>query len=270
MSRARPLRGACSCGRNQYLIVVPQDSTEEARVLFDDSSEHRESRSSVSSLPLASFRSPFLPPYSLCLFLKRCIGRHAAAPLTAWLRVPLSWYRSTTFSLYPDETHAAIRRAFTPTHAPHTKRYFCGFCGTPLTYWSEQPQEESDFLSVTLGSLLGEDLRELGELGLLPQGALEGEEGDSISQDLTKSEEGSESIGLPWFHDMVEGSQLGRIGRSRRGGGVSADGRTKVEWEIVEFGNEDNGKSGGIGTAKRKIGEVGGGEGKDVEMSGGS
>ncbi len=123
---------------------------------------------------------------------------------------------------------------------------------------------------MTLGSLLGEDLRELGELGLLPQGALEGDEQGSISRELTKTESDSESLGLPWFQDMIEGSQLGRIGRTRRGGAVSTDGRTKVEWEIVEFENEENGRSGGIGTAKRKIGEVAGGEGKDVEMSGGS
>ena len=123
---------------------------------------------------------------------------------------------------------------------------------------------------MTLGSLLGEDLRELGELGLLPQGALEEDEQETNSRDLIKNEEGSETLGLPWFHDLIEGSQLGRIGRTRRGGGVSADGRTKVEWEIVEFGNEENGKVGGIGTAKRKIGEVVGGDGKDVEMSGSS
>ncbi|MCJ1361816.1 hypothetical protein MMC16_000916 [Acarospora aff. strigata] len=237
MSRARPLRGACSCGRNQYLIIVPKDATEHARVLFDDSSEHR---------------------------------RHAASPLTAWLRVPLSWYQSTTFSLYPDETHAAIRRAFTPTHAPHTKRYFCGFCGTPLTYWSEQPREESEFLSITLGSLLGEDLRELGELGLLPQGSLEGDESVSTSQALAKKEGGTETLGVPWFHDMIEGSHLGRIGRARRGGGISADGRTTVEWEVVEFETDENGSNGGIGTGKRKIGEVVGGEGRDVDMSGGT
>jgi len=110
----------------------------------------------------------------------------------------------------------------------------------------------------------------LGELGLLPQGALAGDEQGSISRELTRNEEGTETLGLPWFQDMIEGSQLGRIGRTRRGGGVSADGRTKVEWEIVEFGNEENGSSGGIGTAKRKIGDVVGGEGRDVEMSGGS
>ena len=39
MSRQRPLRGACSCGRNHYAIVVPTESTEQAQVYFDDSSE---------------------------------------------------------------------------------------------------------------------------------------------------------------------------------------------------------------------------------------
>lgn len=38
MSRQRPLRGACSCGRNVYSVVVPTTATEEAQVFFDDSS----------------------------------------------------------------------------------------------------------------------------------------------------------------------------------------------------------------------------------------
>lgn len=38
MSRQRPLRGACSCGRNVYSVVVPTTATEEAHVFFDDSS----------------------------------------------------------------------------------------------------------------------------------------------------------------------------------------------------------------------------------------
>ncbi len=46
-------------------------------------------------------------------------------------------------------------------------RHFCGYCGTPLSYWTEQPPAEARFISLTLGSLVGEDLRELEELGLL-------------------------------------------------------------------------------------------------------
>ena len=41
MSRQRPLRGACSCGRNHYTVVVPTESIEQAQVYFDDSSESR-------------------------------------------------------------------------------------------------------------------------------------------------------------------------------------------------------------------------------------
>ena len=52
------------------------------------------------------------------------------------------------------------------------KRHFCGFCGTPLSYWSENPKSEAEFISLTLGSLVGDDLRDLDELGLLPEGGI--------------------------------------------------------------------------------------------------
>lgn len=42
---------------------------------------------------------------------------------------------------------------------------------------------------------------------------------------------------LPWFEAMLEGSALGRM-RRRTGGGISGDGRTRVEWEIVDFGDD--------------------------------
>lgn len=38
-----PLRGSCSCGRNQYLIRIPDDVTDHAEVYFDDSSDNRTS-----------------------------------------------------------------------------------------------------------------------------------------------------------------------------------------------------------------------------------
>lgn len=41
MSRQRPLRGACSCGRNRYVIVVPEDATEQSQIFFDEGSDHR-------------------------------------------------------------------------------------------------------------------------------------------------------------------------------------------------------------------------------------
>jgi hypothetical protein len=41
MSRERPLQGGCSCGRNRYIIQIPQDATERPQVFFDNSHSHR-------------------------------------------------------------------------------------------------------------------------------------------------------------------------------------------------------------------------------------
>src|SRR2546421_6283673 len=111
-----------------------------------------------------------LPPKLTGLFVT---GRSQAAPITSWLRIPLDWYHSTTYAFFPDETHSSIRRTYTHPRYPDTKRYFCGFCGTPLSYWSERPPLEKNFIYLTLGSLVAEDLRDLEELGLLPEEKIE-------------------------------------------------------------------------------------------------
>lgn len=36
-----PLHGSCSCGRNRYLIRIPEDVTDHARIYFDTSSDNR-------------------------------------------------------------------------------------------------------------------------------------------------------------------------------------------------------------------------------------
>ena len=41
MSRERPLSGGCSCGRNRYVIRIPQDATERPQVFFDNSHAQR-------------------------------------------------------------------------------------------------------------------------------------------------------------------------------------------------------------------------------------
>lgn len=92
---------------------------------------------------------------------------------------------------------------------------------------------------------------------------------EKTSEELASTSEGREVRGAPWFEEMVEGSALGRI-RRRRGGETSQDGRTRVEWEVVEFdGSEDDGSgSGGVGGAvKRKIGDVG--DGNDLVVGAG-
>lgn len=199
-------------------------------------------------------------------------GRSQAAPLTAWLRVPLSAFQSYTTSFFPDETHSDIRRTFTPEDEPYAKRNFCGYCGTHLTYWTEQPSSESDFLSVTVGSLRGEDLRNLEELGLLsedaPTSSISSQVPDSSSNGtINRTETQGTTDGLPWFEEMIEGSRLGRVSKIRRGVGRSADGSTTVEWEVTEWTDDGSGIEQGGGTGKRKLGALGGDiSNADVEM----
>lgn len=193
------------------------------------------------------------------------IGRIHGTPITAWLRVPLDWFQSHTRSLFPDETHASIRRIHTPPHAPHTRRIFCGFCGTPLTFWTEDPVEEADFMSVAIGSLFARDQRALEELSLLPEDSVDEEEAEvvpSMTSTLTTAHGNSSSVvipslggspnisrsfrrgaadGIPWFEEMVEGSRLGRLMRARRGMGVSDDQSTTIEWEISEWHDDETG-----------------------------
>ncbi|KAI9842067.1 MAG: hypothetical protein M1837_007492 [Sclerophora amabilis] len=219
MSRQRPLRGTCACGRNQYIVEVPKDSEQTAQVYFEDSSHHR---------------------------------RHHAAPLTAFLRVPMSWYHSTTYSFYPDETHSAIRRMYSTPSQPSSKRHFCGFCGTPLSYWNEEPASEAGFISLTLGSLAATDLHELESLGLLPPGAVEdAEEEKERIGNLASTQRGEPSRGVPWFESMMEGSRLGSLTRSRRDRSADQKDGVIVEWEIIEWDDAE-----GLPSTKRKIGEV--------------
>jgi hypothetical protein len=72
-------------------------------------------------------------------------GKSQATPLSAWLRVPLDWYHSSTYAFFDDETHSSIRRTYTSPNEVNCKRSFCGFCGTPLSYWSESPASEAEY-----------------------------------------------------------------------------------------------------------------------------
>ena len=123
---------------------------------------------------------------------------------------------------------------------------------------------------VSLGSLGVESMALLNDAGVLPSMDLGNvhEEKSTETTDLLKEEEGRETSGEPWFEEIIEGSTLGRL-RRRRGGETSTDGKTRVEWEVVEFNGEDEHGSteSGIGTGKRKIGEFE--EGEDVDMRGG-
>lgn len=256
MSRERPLHGGCACGRNEYIIEMPPNAAERAQVIFDrgfgGGTIYRTSSANLI-LALSHFLNILRPvihhPQNMRVELTVALTAHThSSPLSAWLRVPLTWYHSTTFSFFDDETHSSIRRVYTPPENQFTKRHFCGYCGTPLSFWSEEPKEEKDYISLTLGSLMDKDVRDLGELGLLPPEAAEGLESPPPSgritpvaaQELQRDTVTQTPVrvrqGLPWFESMIDGSQLGRV-KVRRGE-EEKNGR-RVEWEIVEWTDGD-------------------------------
>jgi hypothetical protein len=165
-----------------------------------------------------------------------------------------------------------IRKSFTPAREPHSKRYFCGFCGTHLTYWSEIPEDEADYVNVTVGSLFGDDLRTLGELGLLPDDAEDIGVVEKSEPQATERNENAEvarhdaavhrTVGqgiegdMTWMEEMLDGSRLGKTQKTKRGVGRSSDGTTTVEWEITEIFDDGSEPEPGPGRAKRKLGDV--------------
>lgn len=222
MSDNLPLRGGCSCGRNQYVIHPSISQEDSLQVLLEDKAD--------LGKPVARCNYKFLTPTF------NNTGRVLS------LRVPLSRLRSTTYAFYPDETHHAIRRVFTPRNAPHSKRYFCGFCGTQLTYWSEESREEAEWVCVSVGSLRSESLEILEEAGHFAGAGEKGRDATDEEKELDKGtvkrKHMRELSGTPWFEEMIEGSELGKLKR-RRGWQESSDGKTQIEWEVVEFNAED-------------------------------
>ncbi|EOO03050.1 hypothetical protein UCRPA7_1451 [Phaeoacremonium minimum UCRPA7] len=232
MSSHHPLRGGCSCGRNKYIIEIPEGATDSAQVLFDTDSSRRNSQ---------------------------------ATPLAAFIRVPLAWYHSATFAFFPDETSSMIRRVYESPSEQHSKRHFCGFCGTPLSYWSEQPRSEADYIQLALGSLSRRDLSDLEDLGLIPDEEEAEPEASQAVVPAPKEEvyEARETSGLPWFDTMMQGSILGSLHTSK-GSRQSRDGRARVEWEIVEWKADDDSENSSLG--KRKLQDRDDQDGGAVQM----
>ncbi|KAI9785918.1 MAG: hypothetical protein M1839_008184 [Geoglossum umbratile] len=166
---------------------------------------------------------------------------HATPLPTPLLRIPITWYRSFTLPLYPDETPTTIRRV-SPS-LPFTLRHFCGYCGTPLSYWRENPTWEKDYISVTLGSLWGGDVKVLEEMGVLP--------GESEESGEEEDEEEVYVLDGDWLGKMVEGSRLARIltkqkpphptqiHRLTTSPITSSKSNITVEWEIMEWSSDD-------------------------------
>ena len=123
------------------------------------------------------------------------------------------------------------------------------------------------------------DLRDLGDLGLLPLEAAEGLESPQPSGRITHAavqEPQSSTVaqapvrvrqGLPWFESMIDGSQLGRV-KVRRGE-EQKNGR-RVEWEIVEWTEGDDQSTREASPTKRQRtgageGDMGQSEGVDAD-----
>ena len=185
------------------------------------------------------------------------------------LRVPLAQIHSTTYAFFPDETPSTIKRVFTPHRAPHTKRHFCGICGTSISHWSEETPEEAEWIYVNIGSLKRDSMERLEDAGLLPSVWTEDkgttQTATGATQMVANLNQGREVRGTPWFEEMIQGSELGKIKR-RRGGETSSDGHTRVEWEITEF-ESNGGDVAAASIGKRKLGSVD--HGDDVEMRSG-
>ncbi|KAK0738289.1 hypothetical protein B0T18DRAFT_394605 [Schizothecium vesticola] len=251
MSTARPLRGGCHCGRNRYIIKCPDLSIaqlQRPQVLFNDRQSH-------------------LPSFGGSL-------------LSAFLRVPLENFFSATIPFHADETHSLISKVC-PSSA-HEQRRFCGFCGTPLSYWSEEPRSEADYIQLTLGSLFPEDLADLEDLGLLPDSGSDssdaegGADDDGAEQQKQRQEqdtpmaehdaEEEEMVvttkrrqtvgGVSWFDTLMEGSRLGGRVRVAKGRRTNRSGSVRVEWEVVEWnddGGEDEAAAEAARNGKRKL-----------------
>ena len=87
----------------------------------------------------------------------------------------------------------------------------------------------------------------------------------STNNDTVRTERRGTLGDLSWFEEMISGSALGRTRRTQRGMGMSADGTTRVEWEVTEVGAVDEDDDSGTGRGKRKIGDLGGHD--DVEAT---
>ncbi|KAH9880809.1 hypothetical protein IAQ61_001103 [Plenodomus lingam] len=224
------LHGSCACGRNRYVVEMPAGHMQRAELLYDNTSASRLLSSS---------------------------------PATIFLRVPLDWYTSATFAQYPDETRLSIQRSFVSPFAPHTRRKFCGYCGTQLSSWTERTRDDAEHIALTVGSLLDEDQALLGDLGLLPgsdssddEATLVGSSRSSTTRSTARQVNSPRRAGAPWFEEIVRNTRLGRFKQQR---GAHTDNGVRVEWEVVEWTEGDDGDGDDESRttlSKRKIGDV--------------
>lgn len=233
MSASHLLRGACFCGRNQYVVSLPESIVDHVQFYLDNTVATRRQKLDPNNAK------------SQAANLNSLIGRFHAAPLIAFIRVPLSSYQSTTTAFYDDEKVSDIQRTYHVPSASNNRRQFCGYCGTQLSSWDERTQHEADSISLTVGSLHEDDVDGLEEMGIVPaEGS--NSESEAIHTTITDrnvdtketaglyASPGEVSRGEPWFEQLVEQGRLGTI-RRKRGGHTSRDGSVNVEWDVVEL-----------------------------------
>ena len=156
-------------------------------------------------------------------------------------------------------------------------------------------------MSVSIGSLFGDDQRMLEDLELLPpeSPAHSSEEENEEDEDNAEASERLAQVvvspatvqqevpssnvvipsgssisrsyrqgtfgGIPWFEEMVEGSRLGRMMKTRRGVGISDDQSTTFEWEVSEWTSDGSGAQRQVGTVAQAAGKRKRGQHTNVE-----
>ncbi|KAK5075569.1 hypothetical protein LTR64_001776 [Lithohypha guttulata] len=158
-----------------------------------------------------------------------------------------------------------------------------------MSYWTEDPASEQDFMNITLGSLGSRDILALEDLDLLPvdidlteelkdaETAAKSNRNESATSKnskqitqpagdaVSRTSRSGISGGITWFEDMMQGSQLGYSATKRKGYGTSADGATTISWEVSEYHDGDENESGSKTGSKRKAGNI---ESDDTAMKG--
>ena len=93
---------------------------------------------------------------------------------------------------------------------------------------------------MNIGSLQRDSVERLEDAGLLQGSGSEDSKrtktGSPETKQVVNTGEGREVRGTPWFEELIQGSELGRI---QRRGQTSSDGHTKVEWEITEYESKE-------------------------------
>ena len=129
-------------------------------------------------------------------------GRQHGAPLIAELRLPLAWVTYTTHPTSATETPESILKVHHSTPG-QVERRFCGYCGTPLSFWRPSNDEEKNILYIPIAALLDESQKVL------------------VEQVGTPELHFHWDSGAGWFQKLLEGSEVVKGGKFR--GGIESD-----------------------------------------------